>query len=141
MPSDLPDEMKRTKPSRISAPILSGLLALLLCSCGTYVYDMSEINEARKSKKVKPEHVWNAVGTWKRVADQPPTYVPAGMPAGTPRTSAHGEWFHDERDGKRLFVPKGGVPGLSEAVLRKDAIKNTTRFKATPREVSGGLGL
>ena len=69
-----------------------------------------------------PERVWNGERTWKRVHDRPPTYVPFGYRGPI---SERGEWLTDERDGKRLLVPPGGVDGMPESVLRAEAWKAT----------------
>jgi hypothetical protein len=67
------------------------------------------------------ESEWNAVGLWKRVGNNPPSYVPAGYSANRARTEREGRWFVDRRDGKRLFVP-GAVEG---ELLTGEAMKVT----------------
>ena len=71
-----------------------------------------------------PESSWNAERTWTQVGTSPPTYSPYNF-HGTPSES--GEWFRDKRDGKQLYVPKGGVEGIPEGVLRAEAWKATHR--------------
>ena len=75
-----------------------------------------------------PESVWNAERSWKRIGQNPPTYVPYEF-EGTP--SASGEWLRDPRDGKQLYIPQGGVEGISESVLRAEAWKATHKTKAS----------
>lgn len=85
------------------------LVASLLCvSCST-------------GPKLDPD--WNSQRLWQQVATPPPTYVPAGYAAHRPRTNRDGTWFTDPRDGKRLFVPKDGVPGWPPGVLAGEAKK------------------
>lgn len=101
------------------------LIALGLVSCG----GVKNVGRAtaglvKGGKKPLPEAAWNSERTWKRVADQPPTYVPYLYKGGI---DGPGEWVADERDGKRLFIPAGGVDGLSESVLRAEAWKATRK--------------
>ena len=87
---------------------------------------MKEIaRHVREKKHAPPESEWNGARIWTRVAAQPATYIPTGYPTRAPRSAAHGEWIEDARDGKRFFVPKGGIDGLNEAVIRKDALKHS----------------
>jgi|GEM_PF-6201896 len=72
------------------------------------------------------ESRWNKYGWWRRVADDPPTYVPVRYSATAPRTEATGEWFVDPRDGKRMFVPHGNE------VLEADARAITTTEGGIP---------
>lgn len=94
------------------------LLAVLLCtSCST-------------GKKPDPD--WNRLHLWHQVAAQPPTYVPKGYGADRPLTEHDGTWFTDSRDGKRLYVPKQGVPGWTPGVLAGEA-KKVTGYDGKPR--------
>jgi hypothetical protein len=94
------------------------LLALLMCaSCST-------------GKKRDAD--WNSMHLWHQVAQQPPTYVPAGYAADRPRTERDGTWFTDSRDGKCLFVPNDGVPGWNPGVLAGEA-KKATGYDGKPR--------
>lgn len=100
-----------------------GLATALLAGCGT-VKRVSKATSRIVSggSKVPPESVWNSERTWKRVRDTPPTYIPYNYSGPFPED---GEWFTDERDGKRLFVPPGGTEGLPAGVLRSEAWKAT----------------
>ena len=73
-----------------------------------------------------PESTWNAERTWKQIGRNPATYVPYNY-QGTP--TASGEWLRDQRDGKQLYIPKGGVEGIPESVLRAEAWKATHKQK------------
>jgi len=84
------------------------MVALLCVSCST---------------APKPDADWNSQRLWQQVATPPPTYVPTGYAANRPRSDRDGTWFTDPRDGKRLFVPKDGVPGLAPGVLEGEAKK------------------
>lgn len=67
-----------------------------------------------------PESEWNRERTWKKISDTPPSYAPY-LYEGTP--GADGDWLIDERDGKRFFIPKEELDGLSPTVLRAEAYK------------------
>jgi len=97
------------------------LVALLGASCST---------------GKKPEDDWNSLRIWHQVANQPPTYVPTGYGADRPRTEHDGTWFTDQRDGKRLFVPKQGVRGWEPGVLAGEA-KKATGYDGKPRLTAG----
>lgn len=109
------------------------------CSCGPSRYetfengslevdglipDLVRVREERR-KGPPPESEWNDKGIWKQVEEDPPTYVPEGYPDDAPRTDSEGKWFHDERDGKRIFVPSRSVGGYSAGTLRGEASKVT----------------
>ena len=109
----------------ISNSLLLVLVVLGLVSCGgVKKVSRATADLVKGGKKPVPEAAWNSERTWKRIADQPPTYVPY-LFKGSPNES--GEWIEDERDGKRLFIPAGGVDGFSEAVLRAEARKATRK--------------
>jgi hypothetical protein len=98
------------------------LLAALLCaSCST---------------GKKPDADWNSLHLWQQVASPPPTYVPTGYGAERPRTDRDGTWFTDQRDGKRLFVPKHAVRGWEPGVLTGEA-KKATGFDSRRRLTAG----
>lgn len=75
----------------------------------------------KKHRGPTPESEWNAERLWYSVSDNPPTYLPRGYDRRRSRHPSAGTWFVDERDGKRLFVPKGGAGGIPEEVLRTEA--------------------
>jgi hypothetical protein len=102
----------------------------LLGSCVTSI-DLVEVARAtaEKQRGPAPEAEWNAKGVWQRVADNPATYIPKDYPASAPRGTAEGTWVIDQRDGKRLFVPRAPVGGYPPAVLLGDA-KKVTNWQA-----------
>ena len=102
----------------------------LLGSCVTSI-DLVEVarSSAEKRQGPSPEAEWNAKGVWQRVAENPATYIPTGYPASAPRGTAEGTWVVDQRDGKRLFVPKTAVGDYPPAVLLGDA-KKVTNWQA-----------
>ncbi len=58
-------------------------------------------------------------------------YLPNGYGRHLPRTEHAGTWVIDQRDGKKLFVPKAGVDGITYRVLLADA-KSATNWQARP---------
>lgn len=90
------------------------------------VIKMMENQEHRKGPI--PESEWNPIGIWYRISDTPPVYLPKGYGRDLPRNDRSGTWYVDKRDGKRLFVPHGGVDGIPEAALAVEA-RNSTRWK------------
>ena len=103
------------------------MVAVALTGCGTVKRVGRATTElVSGDSDPVPESVWNAERTWKKVGDDPPTYVPYNF-VGTAHSS--GEWLRDERDGKQLYVPRGGVEGISEEVLRAEAWKATHKQK------------
>lgn len=79
------------------------------------------------------EAEWNHLQIWRRVGDDPPTYVPKAYGVKQSRTSHEGTMIVDRRDGKRFFVPKEGVPGWSAGVLVSEARKATGYKHPSPR--------
>jgi hypothetical protein len=120
--------------------VLPALFVTMLPSCGpgtlTGTWSDDDIGDLiqghREKKHAPPESMWNAVGVWKKVSQNPATYIPTGYPTGAPRGNANGNWFEDKRDGKRLFVPTQGVDRLSKQILTKDAHKTITPTPGTP---------
>ncbi|HWB04182.1 MAG TPA: hypothetical protein VG796_14235 [Verrucomicrobiales bacterium] len=100
-------------------PLLRGVLclslALLPCACQTTVPIIDHSTQA-----------WNSSGFWRRVSDNPPSWVPRGLPLRMP-SSKSGEWIVDGRDGWRFFVPAKGVGGLSAEAIRAEALKVVNR--------------
>jgi hypothetical protein len=102
------------------------LLPGLLTCCVTSVSLNDVIGSmAERSRGPLPESRWNELGIWRRVADQPPTYIPKGYSISAPRTEKDGQWFDDKRDGKRLFVPNTEVNVYASGVLQGEARKIT----------------
>ena len=93
--------------------IATGIVSLILgfSSCGLPAvgveYAVHGIRKATRSKSPDPESKWNNNGWWRRISDDPPSYIPTNYSATAPRTKASGTWLVDRRDGKRLFVPTG----------------------------------
>ena len=108
----------------IQRVILSCLAFVLLISCVTSI-DLIDVaqNIAKRSRGPLPESEWNALGIWQRVADNPATYIPKGYPITAPRGDKEGTWAVDQRDGKRLFVPKEKIGNLEPSVLMGEAQK------------------
>jgi hypothetical protein len=106
--------------------------ALLLTSCSTSVNLVEVIHgEVKRHREPEPEATWNRMQLWQRVADDPPTYIPTGYGVSAPRTVSEGTWLVDERDGKRMFVPKTKVGDNEPGVLIGEATKITS---PSPRE-------
>lgn len=104
-------------------PLISVLLVVWLVACP----GCQTIRKAGKATTnlfggddPSPESEWNRERTWKKIGETPPSYVPY-LYEGTP--GADGEWLIDERDGKRFFIPKEELDGLSPTVLRAEAYK------------------
>ena len=116
------------------------VLALVFSNCGILALPVTvpgmvvgrKVQEGIERRKGPiPESEWNQIGIWYRVSDNPLTFLPKGYGRNLPRTEQTGTWVVDERDGKRLFVPKGGVNGFSDRVLLVEA-KNATNWKVRP---------
>ena len=101
-----------------AAAVMSVAGALVLGACGTAKRVGRATSDLVTGSKPDPESVWNGERTWRRVGETPPTYVPTLYRKSS---MENGEWFVDKRDGKRLFVPTGGVEGIPESVLRAEA--------------------
>jgi hypothetical protein len=76
-------------------------------------------------KPAEPESEWNAHQLWVQVGTGPALYIPRNYSRNAPRGPAQGEWLTDQRDGKKLFVPRDGAGVLTEGALRGEAIKIT----------------
>ena len=138
------------------AILLAGMgclvLALVFSNCGVAVLPVTvpftvvsrKVEEGIERRKGPiPESEWNQFGIWYRVSDHPLTYLPKGYGRNLPRTEQAGTWVIDERDGKRLFVPKGGVDGAPSRVLLAEAKKATNwevrqSLKITPETLITG---
>ena len=102
------------------------LLAVVFANCAAPVFIAGQAvgvvaTSRERSKGPEPESKWNDLGIWYRVSDDPPTYLPKGYGRHQPRGDSDGTWVVDARDGKRLFVPRGGVGDLPEGTLLADA--------------------
>lgn len=82
---------------------------------------------ARAERKAgpQPESEWNKNRLWRRIANAPATYIPRAYPESASRGNGAGKWIVDARDGKRLFVPRSAVGGLSPGVLEGEALNAT----------------
>ena len=90
--------------------MISCLLAVLVSSCKT----------ANKYGTGVAQEVGSL---WTLVADDPPTYVPKGYPAGAPRPKAKGKWITSKKTDARFFVPESGTSEMDSATLRRSAIR------------------
>ena len=82
---------------------------------------------ARAERKAgpQPESDWNKTRLWRKVGDSPAIYIPRAYPVTASRSESAGRWFVDARDGKRLFVPRTPVGGLTPGVLEGEAVNAT----------------
>ena len=85
-----------------------------------------------------PEAVWNSDGLWYRSDDHPPTYLPKGYSRERSLGPSAGSWMVDERDGKRLFIPKGGVGDIPEGTFRSVA-RYATRWQPRDKEMGSPM--
>jgi len=107
------------------ATMIFALAAVLVAGCGT----MRKVSKATTGlvtgdREAPHESAWNSERTWKKISDNPPTYAPYNYSGAV---DSGGEWLTDERDGKRLFIPVGGVDGIPASVLRAEAWKATRK--------------
>lgn len=105
---------------------VSGLTCIFLSSCVTSI-DLTEMvrGAAERRQGPRPEYQWNAMGTWRKISQNPATYIPRDYPISAPRGKSNGTWMVDARDGKRLFVPHEKAGDYDSAVLMGDAKKIT----------------
>lgn len=139
--------------SRFVSLLLIGLsgfgclgLAVLFGNCGIILLPFAVAGKpvAMASERVAesvehaqgpiPEAVWNSDGLWYRSDDNPPTYLPKGYSRARSLEAGAGSWMVDERDGKRLFIPKGGVGYIPEGTFRSVA-RYATRWKPRDKEM------
>jgi hypothetical protein len=119
---------------------VAALIACCLSSCVTQLHllDLAE-DVGRKHGKAEPESEWNCLNEWKRVEDNPPSYIPAAYSSTAPRTEKEGVWEIDKRDGKRLFVPHNMPPPLSTGVLIGEAKKITANIQRSYTTTGPGI--
>lgn len=127
---------------RLSYATHLGILILLVQGCATETRSSSSATHSsvsvapvavwaffdkrdERKKGIPPESEWNYKQIWQRVENQPPTYIPKDYPRDLPRTESQGQWFVDQRDGKRLFVPVTHVGTYEPSILRAEATKIT----------------
>lgn len=110
---------------RLSAVILVIAAGFLMNAC-VYNVDLVEVARAQAERRrgPLPESEWNKSGLWQRVGDSPATYIPRSYARSAPRTENAGSWVVDQRDGKRFFVPKVPLDGMSPGVWMGEAKKN-----------------
>ena len=99
---------------------------------------------ARAERKAgpQPESEWNKTRLWRKVGDSPATYIPRAYSVTASRSASAGRWIVDVRDGKRLFVPRTSVGGLTPGVLEGEALNATNwqygYFRADSRAAGDG---
>lgn len=64
--------------------------------------------------------LWNQDGFWTKVSDDPPSWIPSGLPRKMP-SKRSGQWIVDARDGWRFFVPSKGSGKFSTEYIRIQA--------------------
>jgi hypothetical protein len=116
--------------SSLRVVVVIALASVGLNSCVSQIHliDLAE-DVARSHRKAEPESEWNESKNWKRVSDEPVTYIPTVYPTSAPRTEKEGTWLTDKRDGKRMFVPNGIGGLISTGVLIGEAKKITNNIK------------
>jgi hypothetical protein len=85
-----------------------------------------------------PESEWNKDNLWYRVSDAPPSYLPKGFSRGRSTGPYAGTWMVDERDGKRLFIPKGGLGDIPEGTFQSVA-QYATQWRPRSNSMEGKL--
>lgn len=111
------------------------VLAIVFGNCALSTPDRSRSGriDAPNPAKTKVRWDWNKAGWWAPLSGRSSDFVPRGYGTRRPPSERAGYWVRDERDGKRLFVPKGGFDGISERVWKSEADKACTwRFSDTP---------
>ena len=74
-------------------------------------------------------------GNWKRVSDDPPTYFPKGLAAGSSTQPWDGSWVNSgDEKGTRFFVPARAVGGVSAKTLSAEAHAAMTSEEKAKRE-------
>ena len=118
------------------AGILGGLLCLALNSCSLEWNGTGQF----ASRQPGAESKWNNVGVWKRVAENPPTYLPRGCPTKVMRVSSKGRWITDKRDGKQDGRPRfrdGLEPDLrargEDELVPRAAARDEIQVEPEPR--------
>lgn len=115
-------------------------LMMMFSNCGIFMLPVTaptavlerKVEESIEHRKGPvPESEWNRNHLWYRISDHPAVYLPNGYGRHLPRTEQAGTWVIDQRDGKKLFVPKAGVDGITYRVLLADA-KSATNWQARP---------
>lgn len=124
-------------------------LAIVFGNCGIPAIAVYKPVEAISNQVVRtneqrhgpaPESEWNREKLWVRISDSPPCYLPRGYPRSHSTGPGDGSWMIDERDGKRLFIPKGGADGFPEAVLRAEArVATHWKIRETLKVTPGAL--
>ncbi len=84
---------------------------------------------------------------WQLIDNDPPTYLPEGIPADTRTDIGHGDWVLGGEDGAKWFIPRRGARGLSHEELFDEAAKMRSRKAKSElavrkvADVSGKIGL
>ncbi|HEX2747960.1 MAG TPA: hypothetical protein VHM91_08180 [Verrucomicrobiales bacterium] len=100
-----------SRSTRPLQPLLRGFLCLSLCllpACSSVPVT------GHKAK------LWNQDGFWTKVSDDPPSWIPSGLPLKMP-SKRSGRWIVDARDGWRFFVPSKGSGKFSTEYIRIQA--------------------
>lgn len=130
--------------SRSSIPLIVVIaiacVGLNACVTEIHLVDLAQ-DVARSHRKAEPESQWNESKNWKRVSDDPATYIPTVYPTSAPRTEKEGTWLTDKRDGKRMFVPNGIGGLISTGVLIGEAKKITNNIKRSYLTTEPGIML
>lgn len=129
-----------------------GILAVFLCalvSCESMYDDFGYRRELHpfdvRNWYFEPinhdEPGWDRLGLWRRLEGSPPCYVPKDMARQAPVDEAHGTWIVDVADKSRFYVPKGGTPKYSEAVLKAEAGKVINHVSKARRRIGGTIAI
>lgn len=126
--------------SSFSLIVVIALACVGLNACVTefHLVDLAQ-DVARSHRKAEPESEWNESKNWKRVSDNPATYIPTVYSDLAPRTEKEGVWLVDKRDSKRMFVPNGIGGLISTGVLIGEARKITNNIKRSYISTEPGI--
>lgn len=83
---------------------------------------------------------WDRLGLWRRLEGSPPRFVPKDLPRQALVDEAHGTWIVDAADQSRFYVPNGGTPLYTEAILKAEARKVTNRISKARNNLINILG-
>lgn len=113
--------------------VMNLLMVLNLSSCATRnplpgsrkgMDDPLGVTSSLYERGIKHQtDAWNERGLWRRIQENPPSFVPRDMASSVPAETSQGTWHVDALDGWRFFVPHGGTTLYSEGVLHGEAKK------------------
>ena len=121
---------------RVCIPCLTINFSGLCVSCTNFVALAKK--DADKRRGPPPESEWNVKGVWKRVSNDPATYIPTGYSVSASLQAEAGDWVVDPRDGKRFFIPNAVTGGYTPKMLESDALKMTKWPEPRPIIVYSG---